>query len=207
MNEFRLIETMRVSELGEVYLLERHLDRLSRSAQYFSFKCDLAKIRETILQAIPSDGKMFCLRLTLGADGMSSVESGPMPTRYAQRLKLSSVRVNSDDVFLYHKTTNRGIYAQARGECDEQTDAVLINEREEITETTIMNIAVLREGRWLTPRVSCGLLPGVMREELLERGELVEGVIRAVELHPGEQIRCFNALRGVLDVPLHLEFI
>jgi branched-subunit amino acid aminotransferase/4-amino-4-deoxychorismate lyase len=59
-----------------------------------------------------------------------------------------------------------------------------------------MNIAVFREGRWVTPQVSCGLLSGVMREELLERGEIVEGVILARELQPGEAVRCFNALRG-----------
>src|SRR5262245_24037212 len=144
MDAFRLIETMRVSELGEVYLLDRHLDRLSRSSRYFSFKCDLAEIREAILQAIPRDGKLASLRLTLSTNGVPSVESGPMPTRYAHRLKLSSIRVNSDDVFLRHKTTNRAIYEEARGECDEGTDAILINEREEITETTIMNIAVFR---------------------------------------------------------------
>src|SRR5215813_5909141 len=105
MNEFRLIETMRVSELGEVHLLERHLDRLHKSAEYFSFKCDLAKIREKILQAIPRHGKIISLRLMLAADGVSTVKAGPMPIGYAKRLKLSTVRVNSDDLFLRHKTT------------------------------------------------------------------------------------------------------
>ena len=132
------------------------------------------------------------------------VESGPLPAGHAKRLKLSSVRVNSDDVFLYHKTTNRGVYEAARRECDDETDAILINERGEITETTITNVAAFRNGRWVTPQVSCGLLPGTMREELLARGEIVEGVIRADDVEPGELIRCFNALRGVFDVPLHL---
>src|SRR5262249_16070672 len=117
-----------------------------------------------------------------------------------QRLTLSSVRVYSGDVFLYHKTTNRGIYEEARKECDEQTDAILINERGEITETTIMNIAVFRNGRWITPQTSCGLLPGVMREELLARGEIVEDVVHANELRPGELIRSFNTLRGICDI-------
>jgi para-aminobenzoate synthetase / 4-amino-4-deoxychorismate lyase len=199
-DEFRLIETMSVSENGEVQLFDRHLRRLNRSARFFSFKCDLAKMRDDIIRAVPRDRKPACLRLTLSKDGESNIESGPLPVGYARRVRLSTVRVHSGDVFLYHKTTHRGIYEQARRECDEQTDAILINERGEITETTIMNIAVFRDGQWITPQTSCGLLPGVMREELLARGEIVEGVVPANELRPGELIRCFNALRGIHEI-------
>ena len=202
MNNFRLIETMRVSGSGEVYLLDRHLERLSKSARHFSFKCDLEKLRAQILEAIPHQRTPACLRLTLAEDGAVKVEAGPIPTGYAQRLTLSSARVNSNDVFLYHKTTNRTVFDQARCGCDENTDVILINERDEITETTIMNLAVLREGRWITPHVSSGLLPGVMRAELLAREEIVEGVIPVRELQDGERIRCFNALRGIFDVVL-----
>ena len=199
-DDFRLIETMGVSEHGEVQLLDRHLERLNRSARFFDFKCDLAKVRDDISRAVPRDGSPACLRLTVARNGESNLESGPLPTSYARRLRLSSVRVHSGDVFLYHKTTHRGIYEQARKECDEQTDAILINEHGEITETTIMNIAVFRDGLWITPQSSCGLLPGVMREELLARGEIVEGVVHASQLRPGEIIRCFNVLRGICDV-------
>jgi para-aminobenzoate synthetase / 4-amino-4-deoxychorismate lyase len=202
MSDFQLIETMRVSETGEVYLLERHLERLSNSARYFAFTCNAAKVREEILHVALREARHCCLRLTLGKDGTSRLDAQPLSVGYAQRLKLSSVRVHSSDVFLYHKTTKRGIYDEARRECDLQTDAILINEHGEITETTIMNIAVFRDGRWLTPPGSCGLLRGVMREELLAQGEIVEAVTRADELRHGESIRCFNALRGVRDVPI-----
>jgi len=202
MVDFRLIETMRVSESGEVYLLERHLDRLSRSAKFFSFRCDLAEMRETILQIVVRDRKAAYLRFTLGKGGDIVFEMGPLPVGHATKLKLSSVRVNSADVFLYHKTTKRGVYDAARRECDADTDAILVNERGEITETTITNIAVQRDGRWITPAVSCGLLSGVMREELLARGEIVEAVIRLDDLRNGESIRCFNALRGVFEAVL-----
>lgn len=202
MKDFRLIETIRVSESGDVYLLERHLDRLSRSASYFSFACDLGKVREEILKSVPRDRTPVCLRLTLAKDGELTLACSSLPTGRAKQLKLSSVRVNSQDIFVHHKTTNRDPYERARLECDEVTDVILMNEREEITETTVMNIAVFRNGRWTTPQESCGLLPGVLRQELLARGEIVEGVIPAVQLELGEIIRCFNALRGLFDAVL-----
>jgi para-aminobenzoate synthetase/4-amino-4-deoxychorismate lyase len=184
MTDFRLFETMRVSEGGEVLLLERHLERLQHSAEFFSFKYDLAKLRDEIPQ-IPGR-----VRLTLSPDGTFAVEVGPLPASNPRFLKLSRVRVNSKDPFLYHKTTNRKIY-------EDETDVILVNERGEITETAIANIAALREGLWITPRLSCGLLPGVMRAELLARGEIAEGVVRADDLADSELVRCFNALRGV----------
>jgi branched-subunit amino acid aminotransferase/4-amino-4-deoxychorismate lyase len=159
-------------------------------------------LREKILQAIPRDGNPACVRLTLSKDGVVFLESGPLPATHVRRLRLSSVRVDSTDPFLRHKTTNRAVYEAARQECDAQTDALLSNERSEITETTIMNVALFREGRWVTPATSCGLLPGVMREELLARGEIVEGVILVNSIRDGEPIRCFNALRGTYEVAL-----
>lgn len=190
---------MRVSEGGEVYLLDRHLERLSRSARHFSFTLDLARTRNEIKLAACGAA---CMRLTLSRDGQVALQQMPLPAGYAGRIKLSSIRVNSNDEFLYHKTTQRGVYEAARRECDDQTDALLSNERGEITETTIMNVAVFREGRWVTPRVSCGLLSGVMREELLARGEIVEGIIQSGELQDGEVVRCFNALRGICEVKM-----
>jgi len=151
--------------------------------------------RSIVTAALPDTS----LRLTLSKDGELTLECKPLPQGHAERLILSSVRVNSSDEFLYHKTTNRAVYDAARRECGDRTDAILINERGEVTETTITNIAVFREGRWVTPHVKCGLLSGVMREELLDRGEIVQGVIQAADLRNGEVIRCFNALRGVFE--------
>jgi para-aminobenzoate synthetase/4-amino-4-deoxychorismate lyase len=201
-SDFDLIETMRLSEDGEVYLLERHLLRLRQSARHFSFKYDSEKVRDAIAAAVAGSERPACLRLVLSPEGEAKLQSGPLPAGNAEYLELSSVRVDSKDPFLYHKTTKRGVYDEARRECDERTDAILINERGEITETTITNIAIFRAGSWITPALSCGLLPGVMRAELLDRAEIVEGIIPHSELIHGETIRCFNALRGRFDIPL-----
>jgi para-aminobenzoate synthetase/4-amino-4-deoxychorismate lyase len=138
----------------------------------------------------------------LSHDGDVELSSGPFPGGHFERVKLSSVRVNSRDQFLYHKTTKRGIYEHARHDCDADTDVILVNEFDQLTETTITNIAVFRDGQWITPTLSCGLLPGVMRAELLARGEIVEGIIHPEDLRSSDPIRCFNALRGVFDVEL-----
>jgi para-aminobenzoate synthetase/4-amino-4-deoxychorismate lyase len=198
--DFRLIETMRVLENGEVFLLDRHLQRLRRSARHFSFKYDADRVGDAIREV--SFRRAASLRLLLSKSGEVETSSAPVPAGHAGRLKLSSVRVNSKDPFLYHKTTNREIYEEARRGSAADTDVILLNERDELTETTITNIAVFRGGAWVTPALSCGLLPGVFRAELLARGDIVEGIIHPDDLNSSDPIRCFNALRGMFEVEL-----
>jgi branched-subunit amino acid aminotransferase/4-amino-4-deoxychorismate lyase len=130
------------------------------------------------------------------------LEFGPLPSDIPGILRVSQVRVDSRDRFLYHKTTRRGLYEAAREGCSSGEDVLLVNERNEVTEMTIANVAVFRGTKWVTPQISCGLLPGVMRAELLADGEIAEGVVRVDDLISGERIRCFNALRGVFEASL-----
>ena len=97
------------------------------------------------------------------------VRSGPV------RVKLAASPVSRDDVFLYHKTTNRAIYDRAR--LAGADDVLLWNEDGEMTESTIANLVVELDGVRVTPPVECGLLAGTLRGELLDRGEIAERVV------------------------------
>lgn len=201
-DDFRLMESMRILPDGKVFLFTRHLERLSESARHFSFHCDLDNVERAIQARASQYQAPAWLRLTLGRDGHYELESGDLAARgpNPRLLKAASVRVNSGNPFLYYKTTKREIYDAARREGNANTEALLANERGEITEITIGNVAVRRKGQWITPQQSCGLLAGVMRSELLDKKEIAEGIIRLDELISGETVRCFNALRGVFDV-------
>ncbi len=203
-SDFRLLETMRVSTVGDVYLLGRHLERLRDSARYFGFECNLQQIADMISNSITKAIKPACLRLLLSYNGSCELEFSPLPSGKLRRLQLSAIRVDSRDPFIHHKTSNRQIYDEARKRCDAWTEPLLVNERGEVTETSIANIALKRGTRWVTPRVSCGLLPGTLRAELLAVGDIVEGIVCINELAEGEKVRCFNSVRGIFDLPLLL---
>jgi para-aminobenzoate synthetase/4-amino-4-deoxychorismate lyase len=192
---------MRVEPDGQIPLLERHLNRLSQSAQQFSFRCELEEVRNAVVKRASWMTRPSWLRLTLTRGGECKVEAGPLEVQNPRYVVLAAGRVDSRNPLLYHKTTKREIYDAARRvHCNADTEALLANERGEITEITIANVAVLREGQWITPPLSSGLLHGVMRSELLDQGRIVEGIIHGDNLIPGETIRCFNALRGIFDV-------
>ena len=195
---------MKVADQG-IYLLDRHLDRLTASARHFKFECNVEVIRDSLLVEIASRPEPVVARLLLSREGKWDVEFRPLPSQGSPtRLRLSSVKVDPTDTLLCHKTTARDVYDHARAGLPHDMDALLSNKRGEITETTIANIAVKRGDAWITPRLSCGLLPGTMRAQLLDDGEVKEGVVRQEDLSPGELIRCFNAVRGVWDARLVL---
>lgn len=185
-----LLETMLVEAGGTISLLERHLTRVAASADVLGFRCDVGMLRAALLREAASNPDIM-LRLLLARDGGFEVQHKPLTPLGITHLRLAAQQVNSADPMLRHKTTNRAIYKGA-------ADAILVNQRGEATETGIANIAAMRNGRWTTPPVDCGLLPGTRRAELLALGEVEEGILQANALVAGEIIRYFNA-RGVFQ--------
>ena len=75
-------------------------------------------------------------------------------------------------------------------------EPILVNERDEITESNIANVAYRIGAEWFTPPATSGLLPGTLREELLELGKLIPRVLCLEELDSVDEIALINGLRG-----------
>jgi para-aminobenzoate synthetase/4-amino-4-deoxychorismate lyase len=108
---------------------------------------------------------------------------------------LAKEPIHSRNVFLYHKTTNRGVYESARKDFPEHDDVLLYNEHSELTEFTIGNLVVELNGKLFTPPLACGLLAGTFRAHLLETGQVAERAIRKEELKDCENIFLVNSVR------------
>lgn len=194
--ECALIETMGYWPETGVRNLARHLDRLAGSAAYFGFPCDLAAVRQAIAR---SRGDGPCrLRVLLGRDGNPTVERAPLPepSETPVRLAVDLEPVEVSSVWLYHKTTRRTAYELRAARHPEADDVVLVNERGEVTETTIANLAVFHDGRWCTPPISSGCLPGIERARLLSRGRITEQVLTLDDLRRAEALALVSSLRG-----------
>jgi len=104
--------------------------------------------------------------------------------------------VDPGDVLLFHKTTLRARYDDARARHPDADDVILVNTRGEVTETTVANLAVHLNGRWVTPPLDAGLLPGTERAALLADGTLVEGAITIPQIRAADEIAVLNSVRG-----------
>lgn len=201
---FQLLETM-LLEKGKLFLVDRHLDRLSASAKYFDFSHDEKQIRSHLASITSSHSRgNWKVRLLLSSAGEIHLETsglGSQPVR-PKRVALADKPINSADRFLFHKTTNRRVYDEAlaaRPDCD---DVILWNERGEITESTIANVVVSIDGQLYTPPVECGLLGGTFRAELLAQGEICERVIQTRDLRHAQAWFLINSVQGWEEILL-----
>ena len=142
------------------------------------------------------------IRLWVTKEGRITLEAEPLPAAdpAPQRVAVAPGRAVSSDPFLYHKTTNRGVYEAARAACPGYDDVLLLNERGEVTESTIANVAVEIEGKLCTPPVHCGLLPGTLRADLLERSTLIEQCITIEQVLGSPRVFLLNSVRGMCRV-------
>ena len=137
------------------------------------------------------------LRLLVDRTGEFVCEAGAMPPAIeAPSLAVDDRPIDRSDPLLYHKTTSRRVYDQARERHPGADDVILWNEAGEITETSIGNLVVQIDGTWWTPPVSSGCLPGTYRAELLELGEIEERPITVEELRGATSIARINSVRG-----------
>ncbi len=194
--QFQLLESMLLAD-GEIFLLERHLARLRSSSEFFGFTLNVKAVNERLRELVTShETGDWKLRLLSSKNGSLVCEVLPLDElNLPLRVSLAAKPIASTDPFLFHKTTNRTVYEDALRVLENSDDAILWNERGEVTESTFANVAVLIEGEWFTPPRESGLLAGTFREELLAQGKLHERVVRISELESAEQICLINSVR------------
>lgn len=203
--EFDLLETMLWEEGRGYFLLRGHLQRLAGSARFFSYPLNLSALEERLDRLQRSmPGPRSKVRLLLRRAGDIEIQRSPivgLDITENITVEVSKKTVDSGNIFLFHKTTNRVVYQEAIGgsKCD---DVILMNERGEITESTVANIVVEKDGKLVTPPVRCGLLPGTFREELLGRGEIAESVLLLDDLLGSPRIMLINSVQKWIPVTL-----
>jgi para-aminobenzoate synthetase/4-amino-4-deoxychorismate lyase len=187
-----LIETLR-HEDGFVRLA-RHLDRMQRSAQALGLSFDEAAARHALEGAVRGRRGASRVRLTLDEAGLHQAIAHnlpPNPPHWTYRI--SPDRTQSGDMLLRHKTSWRAPYDRDHPDCDEM---LFCNERGELTEGARSNIFVRRDGILLTPPADAGILPGILRAELLARGEAQEAILMPDDLKG--DVYLGNSLRGLI---------
>lgn len=195
---FELLETLALHD-GQYVLLERHLARLAHSAEHFGFVHERSRAAEALdaLAAVHPVGN-WRVRLLCDRGGAARAEAFALePTPDEVAVALAAAPIEGDAEFLLHKTTRREAYAPFDPPPG-VFDTLLWNARGELTEFTRGNVVLEIDGALVTPPLACGLLPGVLRAELLARGEIAERVVRVDELPRASRLWFINGVRGML---------
>lgn len=203
--EFAIFESL-LWRGGSYPFLSAHLNRMESSAHYFDFPFN-RKLAETMLQehAGSLQPKLSSkVRLELKSSGEFMVSSSPLLGQTGPGIvTVSERRTSSGDRFLFHKTTNRGLYQQVYEQAgrDGYDDALFLNERDELTEGAISNVILQFGEKLYTPSLSCGLLPGVYRQHLLATNPAISECVLTIEdLFRADTVFLCNAVRGIRKV-------
>jgi para-aminobenzoate synthetase/4-amino-4-deoxychorismate lyase len=193
---FDLIETMRFEPMAGILRLEDHLDRMHNSARFFGFEFDRHELRNRLHASIFHLVHLSKIRLMLSKTGAVSVEIRPLNDVSDWCVAVVPLPVSNDDFRLRHKITDRAFYddaRRARPDCDE---VVFAGSDGRLTEGSISALFVERDGMLLTPRLETGLLPSVLRAELIASGKAQEADLTVADLD-GE-FYVGNSLRGLI---------
>ena len=193
--KFELLETMRWRPDQGYFLLDRHLDRLREAGAYFDVAVGEEAARTALDNAITGADRAQRVRLLVARDGRIRIERAtlvdPPPML---RLAIAAEPVDAGNVWLYHKTTRRDVYDQARAQAREYDDVILWNRSGQVTEATTANVVAEVGGARVTPPIACGLLAGTFRAELLARGEIQERVLTLDDLRAASRLWLINSV-------------
>ncbi len=198
---FRLIETMLHTRDNGFPMLAEHLDRAEASQRYFGRPFDRQQL-ESYLSALKIPHEYARVRLTLDEQGQPDITVFPLPMpgwgKECLTVAIAPEQTDSREVFLYHKTTLRERYNRLflRAQENGWDEMIFTNERGELTEGCISNLFLKINGTWLTPALSCGLLPGLWRQKTIAELHAREAILTLDDLAAAQNIMLGNAVRG-----------
>jgi para-aminobenzoate synthetase/4-amino-4-deoxychorismate lyase len=194
---FELFESLGHAPAEGFRHLDEHLERLAASAGYFGFRFEPEVAAAALKRAVAEVSEPSVVRLTLARDGALSTDVRDLPPAEERvRVALDDEPVDPSDLWLFHKTTRRAPYDRRRERRPDVDDILLVNDRGEVTESTIANLAVRFDGVWVTPPVDAGLLPGTYRTVLLREGRLIERLVTVDELRSAGELALVSSVRG-----------
>lgn len=192
-----LFETMRCDPGIGIANLDLHLARLARSAAALGFGLDLPGIRQALARAALDVTGRCALKLILSVNGAFRIECREAPPLPAGpvNVAVAPLPVAASDFRLRHKTTSRAFYDTARERAD-AFEVVFADADGYLTEGSFTNVFLAHGSQFMTPPLHRGLLPGILRERMVQEGRAFEGDMRVADLEHGFFVG--NALRGLI---------
>jgi para-aminobenzoate synthetase/4-amino-4-deoxychorismate lyase len=199
-----LIETMLFEPKIGIKFLELHLARIENSARQLGFLFNGPIIREKIKTLCSGVDRPSKLRLLSSREGHFSIEFHSLAALKGKGEKCIALPlpVHPEDWRLRHKTTDRHFYSEALGvaKSEEADEAIFIHPEGYVTEGSFNNIFVKHNDILLTPPAQLGLLPGILRQSLINSGKAKETPLTLDDLNHGFLLG--NSVRGLRNASL-----
>ena len=194
---FQLITTGKISQ-NSLLFEDQHLERLTKASRYFTYPFDPEVLRQKIEKEcqVCDSHQDYRLRISLSKSGeieLSRQVLTPLSPGFCQA-KLCLQETDLNQAFTYFKTTYRPHLSIG------EQEKIYHNKSGELLETSIGNLVLKIAGKFYTPPIRLGILPGIYRQHLLETGQVEEKVLTLADLNQAETIYGCNAVRGLYEL-------
>ncbi|MBP2623888.1 aminodeoxychorismate synthase component I [Streptococcus oricebi] len=197
--QFQLFTTGKVSQ-GQLSFYQQHLKRLEEAARYFAFPFDQKKLEEELKELLKSvqDKENQRLKISLDKKGDFQFELAPLKalSKTFQQARLVQQKKELASPFTYFKTSHRPHLSLG------EQEQIYYNSQGQLLETSIGNLILKLDGKLYTPPVELGLLDGIYRQSLLQKGQVQEKILQLEDLAQAEQVYACNAVRGLYQLEL-----
>jgi len=199
-----IIETFKWEPRAGFIRGARHKSRMEKAALALGYPFK-STAYEQALKPVKQKTTAQHIRLTLSSDGkFGLITKDYIPLKNA-KIIISNHRLSDEVQFSMHKISRRGFYDGERERLNDLTGAdevIFLNTKSQICEGSFTSVFIEKDGKLLTPPLSVGLLPGILRAELLDTGKATEANISQADMIAADAIFVGNSLRGLITASL-----
>lgn len=197
-----LFETIKVVNRKPI-LLKEHINRINNSLKYFSI--DQVVVEKDITDFIEGHSEdSYALKLSVSEKNkIITTREDPYneKTLGEVRLNFANTLRNSTSTMVYHKTFNYmdNILEKRRAKEEGFFEPIFLNENGYIAEGAVSNIFFIKDEKMFTPKLSTGILNGVMRSFFIEHFDVEEVLIKKEDLEKFDSGFITNSLMGYME--------
>ena len=193
---------------GEAVFLDEHLARINQSIIDLDLNIDKLEKDEVYryLEANKSELEHEVLKIVLTEKNRLFIKRAYTYTdedyKRAFSLNISKVQRNESSIFTFHKTLNYAdnIFEKKKSKKLGYDEPIFLNSRSLVTEGATSNIFVIVNNEIYTPKLSSGLLNGIIRQYIISNYPVIETDIDLEFLNKADEIFLTNSLFGIMPV-------
>jgi len=183
--------------------------RLRKSAAHLGYPLDNKVLARKLSDAVLGKTVTQHVRLTLDHSGALNVQVRPYKHHETMNIALSKYALSPDVQETAHKISRRQFYDGERrrlqaiwSDQGEPIDEVIFfDENGLLCEGSFTSLFLQFDGQLLTPRLN-NILPGILREDWIAKGNAVEADLTVDDLKCAKQVFIGNSLRGLIRARL-----
>ena len=202
-----IIETCLWTPKDGIVRGKAHKARMMKSAKALGYPFNPAQY-DALTDGIKTETNDQHIRMTLSADGDLNLSQKDFVSLDRPKIMVSPHKLSKQVQYSKHKISRRNFYDEERERLKALTgidEVIFLNESGKLCEGSFTSIFIEKDGKLLTPALKTGILPGVLRAELLRSKKARTADLTEDDLLGAKNIYIGNSMRGLMPAALITE--